>query len=144
MQKLVSRRWPQGLHPGGLGWSHAIQPVLDQALASSFTPDNYRLVQSTALYDINLDLVAVAPDGTFAGCWIGWFDPATGCAEIEPIGVVPAHRRRGLALALCTETARRVARSGGHHVFINTGPSDMYQRLTRPTGKPALRRSPAV
>jgi GNAT superfamily N-acetyltransferase len=112
--------------PADLPFHPNHQPALDESLSSSFTLESYRRVQSTDLYDISLDLVAVAPDGSFAGCCIGWLDRATGWAEIEPLGIVPAHRRRGLALALCAETARRVARAGGHHVFINTGPSDMY------------------
>lgn len=99
---------------------------MDEAWSSSFTLETYRNVQSTNLYDIGLDLVAVAPDGTLAGCCIGWFDPATGWAEIEPLGVVPGHRRRGLAVAMCAEIARRVSLSEGQHVFINTGASDTY------------------
>ena len=106
---------------------HANQrPRLDESWTSSFTAESYRRVQAAGLYDASLDLVAVAPDGSLAGCCVGWLDPATGWAEIEPLGVVPAHRRRGLAVALCAEVARRVALSGGHHVFINTGPSEMY------------------
>jgi GNAT superfamily N-acetyltransferase len=112
--------------PADLPFHPDHQPSLDESPSSSFTLDSYRQVQRAALYDISFDLVAIARDGSFAGCCIGWFDPATGWAEIEPLGVVPAHRRRGLALALCAETARRVAHSGGHHLFINTGPSAMY------------------
>jgi GNAT superfamily N-acetyltransferase len=102
------------------------RPDLDESWSSSFTVDAYHQVQRTALYDADLDLVAIAPDGDLAGCCIGWFDASTGWAEIEPLGVVSAHRRRGLAVALCAEVAQRVARYGGRHVFINTGPSESY------------------
>lgn len=67
------------------------------------------------LYDPALDLVAVADadrDGRFAACCIAWFDPATGVCEIEPLGVAPKHRRRGLAVALCLEVANLVADAG--------------------------------
>lgn len=112
--------------PADLPFHPDHRPDMDESGSSSFTLDTYRRVQQTALYDLDFDLVAVAPDESLAGCCIGWFDPATGWAEIEPLGVVPAHRRRGLALALCAEVALRVSRFGGQHVFINTGPSDMY------------------
>lgn len=29
MQRLASRCWPNGLHPGGLGWSHATDQLAD-------------------------------------------------------------------------------------------------------------------
>lgn len=112
--------------PADLPFHPDHRPHMDASWTSSFTAETYRRVQAAGLYDPSLDLVAIAPDGSLAGCCIGWLDPATGWAEIEPLGVVPAHRRRGLALALCAEVARRVALSGGHHVFINTGPSEMY------------------
>lgn len=102
------------------------RPDIDESWSSSFILEQYRRVRSTELYDIEFDLVAVAPDGSFAACCIGWLDSATGWVEIEPLGVVPDHRRRGLALALCAEVARRAADRGAHDVFINTGPSELY------------------
>ena len=66
------------------------------------------------------------PAGDLAGSCIAWYDSATGWAEIEPLGIVPAHRRRGLAVALCLEVARRVSELGGRELFINTGPRDDY------------------
>ena len=112
--------------PADLPFHPNHRPDMDESWTSSFTAETYRRVQAAGLYDVSLDLVAVAPDGSLAGCCIGWLDPATGWVEIEPLGVVPAYRRRGLALALCAEVARRVSLSGGHDVFINTGPSEMY------------------
>lgn len=101
-------------------------PHLDESWSSSFTLDAYHRVQDTHLYDTQFDLVVQAPDGSLAGCCIGWLDATTGWTEIEPLGVVPAHRRRGLAAALCAEIAARTASAGGHHVFINTGSSNSY------------------
>lgn len=112
--------------PADLPFHPDHRPHLDDSWTSSFTAEHYRRVQATKLYDIGLDLVVVAPDGSLAACCIAWLDPATGWAEIEPLGVVPAHRRQGLAIALCAEVARRVTQRGGHTVFINTGPSELY------------------
>lgn len=103
--------------------------VINADAESSFTADAYDSVRGAWLYDWSLDLVAVAEDGTdgrFAACCIAWFDAATGVCEIEPLGVAPEHRRRGLAVALCLEVAHRVGERGGTHVFINTQPQPGY------------------
>ena len=83
-------------------------------------------MQETWLYDPELDLVVVAPDGSLAGCCLAWYDATTGVAGIEPLGVVPEHRGRGLAGMLCLEAAERVRRTGGREMFINTGPRVEY------------------
>jgi GNAT superfamily N-acetyltransferase len=103
------------------------RPV-DPDAESSFTPAAYDAVCGTWLYDRRLDLVAVADDdhGAFGACCIAWFDPATGVCEIEPLGVAPEHRRRGLAVALCLEVAHLVAERGGTHVYINAQPQPGY------------------
>ncbi len=76
-------------------------PPADPEATSRFTGPLYEQVRATWLYDEALDLVVEAPDGSLAACCILWWDPATGVGEIEPLGVVPAHRRLGLAGALC-------------------------------------------
>ena len=90
-------------------WKPSSMPYIDGRpvdpdAESTFTPEAYESVRGVWLYDRSLDLVAIADDdnsGQFcAGC-IAWFDPANGVCEIEPLGVAPEHRRRGLAVALC-------------------------------------------
>jgi GNAT superfamily N-acetyltransferase len=112
--------------PSSLPWHPDHRPPIAPGATSSFTEVAYERVQQTWLYDIAFDLVAVAPDGRFAACCIAWFDPTTGTAEIEPLGVIPGHRRQGLAGALCHEVCVRVAAAGGREVFINTGPNIAY------------------
>jgi ribosomal protein S18 acetylase RimI-like enzyme len=112
--------------PASLPWHPDHRPVVDPRATSSFTMKSYEAARETWLYDANFDLVAVAPDGTLAGCCIAWFDPASRCAEIEPLGVVPEHRRNGLAGAMCLEVVARVAAGGGEEVFIDTGPNAAY------------------
>lgn len=111
--------------PSTLPWADG-RPPADPEATSNFTMKRYEPVRATRLYDQELDLVAVAPDGSFAGCCIVWFDPDIGVAEIEPLGVVPAHRKRGVAGALCDEAVARVGDRGGREVVIHTGPNDAY------------------
>jgi ribosomal protein S18 acetylase RimI-like enzyme len=110
--------------PASLPWKD--RRAVDRDAESSFTRERYRAVRDTWLYDPDLDLVAQAADGSLAGCCIAWFDPAIGVAEIEPLGVVPEHRRNGLAVAMCLAVVERVRARGGHEIFINTGPREEY------------------
>ena len=101
--------------------------AVDPAAESSFTAAAYDAVRGAWLYDRSLDLVAVRDDdGRFASCCIAWFDPATGVCEIEPLGVAPDDRRRGLAIAMCLEVAKVVYERGGASVYINTQPEPAY------------------
>lgn len=119
-------------------WKPSSIPYIDGRLVdpdaeSSFTPAAYESVRNAWLYDPALDLVAVADsdrNGRFGACCIAWFDPATGVCEIEPLGVAPEHRRRGLAVALCLEVASFVADAGGTHVYINAQPQPGYVAST--------------
>jgi GNAT superfamily N-acetyltransferase len=112
--------------PSALPWHPEHRPDQAPAATSSYDLVAHEQVTRTALYDLDLDLVVEAPDGSLVGCCIVWLDPRLGVAEIEPLGIHPAHRRKGLAGALCHEAVARVARRGGSEVFINTGPRPAY------------------
>jgi GNAT superfamily N-acetyltransferase len=112
--------------PLTLPWPGAVPPEVTGETTSRITAPIHEQVRRTWLYDERRDLVVEAPDGTLAGCCIVWWDPAVKCAEIEPLGVVPEHRRKGLARAMCLEAAAMIAALGGTQVFINTGPSADY------------------
>ena len=111
--------------PVTLPWPDGTAPVSPD-LTSRFTAEHYEQVRRTWLYDQSRDLVVEAPDGSLAACCIAWWDPAARCAEIEPLGVLPGHRRLGLATAMCMAVAAQVAALGGDQVHINTGPRADY------------------
>ena len=112
--------------PADLPWHPDHRPPTSADAASSFDEARFERVEQTPLYDRSLDLVVEAPDGALVACATAWFDPDLGVAEIEPLGVVPSHRRIGLAGALCLEVSARVAERGGFEVFINAGPREAY------------------
>src|SRR5215469_9453377 len=112
--------------PADLPWPGEMPPGVTANSESRMTAALHARVRATWLYDPDLDLVVEAPDGTLAGSCIVWWDPALKCAEIEPLGVVPRHRRKGLAGAMCLEAVSRVAALGGTQVFINVGPRPEY------------------
>ena len=102
------------------------QPSWPPEATSRFTLEHYRQCRRTCLYEQDRDLVVEAPDGSLAACCILWWDPATGAGEIEPLGVVPGHRRRGLATALCAAAGTIIAGLGGAEVHINSWPMPNY------------------
>lgn len=112
--------------PATMPWPDGSTYSVDPALTSRFTDAHFEQVRRAWLYDQQLDFVVEAPDGTLAACCTAWWDPTIGCAEIEPLGVAPEHRRKGLARALCMEVCAQVAIRGGIEVFINTAPNDDY------------------
>lgn len=75
---------------------------------------------NTPLYDPELDLVAVAPDGRVAGVCIWWYQPALKAAQIEPLAVHPDFQHLGLSQALMAEGYRRAAARGAETARVET------------------------
>ena len=96
--------------PAALPFTPEHRPAAASDATSSFDAHKLRRAQSLWPYDPSRDLVITTADGEAAACCTIWFDETTGAAEIEPLGVVPEHRRRGLAIALCHAALDAVAR----------------------------------
>ena len=89
------------------------------ALDNRDNPTWYRNIQTAPLYRRDLDLVAVAPDGSIAAFCTIWLDDVTRSACFEPVGVVPAHQRRGLGRVLLAEGLRRLQKMGALSAFVS-------------------------
>jgi ribosomal protein S18 acetylase RimI-like enzyme len=72
-------------------------------------------------YDRELDVVAVAPDGTIASYAMCWVDRANKVGEFEPVGTRPAFERRGLARAALLEGMARMQARGAETALVSTG-----------------------
>ena len=70
---------------------------------SKVTLEAYRRMRSVSDYTPELDIVVVAPDGTFAAYCICWLDPVNKIGEFEPVGTRETFRGKGLgkAVMLC-------------------------------------------
>ena len=98
-------------------------------------PSWYRNIQTAPLYRRDLDLTAVAPDGSIASFCTSWFDDVTRTAYFEPVATVPAHQRKGLSRALLTEGLRRLQRMGATIAFVGgfeEGPNRLYGSVFGP------------
>ncbi len=81
-----------------------------------------------------LDLVAVAPDGSFAAFTTVRLDPSSGITEFEPVGTHPDHRNLGLARAVIIEGLKRLQNYSPSMICIpgaatNDGATRLYDSL---------------
>lgn len=106
-------------HPPSIPYPPEYAARVSPDAESRFCAEFYEDLRRTAFYDPELDLVVEAPDGSLAAHCTVWWSPALGTAEVEPLGVVPEHRRLGLGGALALEACARVGELGGHEVYIN-------------------------
>jgi len=72
----------------------------------------YRRFMQSPVYDPELDLIAVDPEGRVAAFCICWLDEVNRAGHFEPVGTRAAFRRRGLGKAVVWEGLRRMKARG--------------------------------
>jgi ribosomal protein S18 acetylase RimI-like enzyme len=85
---------------------------------ANMTPELLKMYASAQFYDAYRDVVVVAPDGRFAAFATGRMDPVSKLAELEPVGVHPDYRKRGLGKAICYEAIKRLQEHGAMRIVI--------------------------
>jgi len=94
--------------------------------STSMTAEWRRATLRDPHYDPTLDLVAITAGGDLAGFCVGWLTPplptlsGQRVAQVEPLGVHPAHQRAGLGRALLLEIFRRARALGAVHIEVDT------------------------
>jgi GNAT superfamily N-acetyltransferase len=86
-------------------------------------------VELSPSFEDELNLVAVAPDGSFAATVGLTFDSANRHGLIEPVCTHPDHRRHGLARVLLLEGLRRLAGRGALTASLDTGEGEAANAL---------------
>lgn len=108
-------------------------------------PSWYRNIQTAPLYRRDLDLVAVAPDGSIGSFCTVWFDDVTRTAYFEPVATIPSKQRMGLGRAVLTEGLVRLSSMGAVKAFVggySIGANALYSSVFGPaytTYEPWLR-----
>jgi len=94
----------------------------------NISDDDYACYMRLPGYDRDLDIVAVAPDGTVAALVNGWTDPVNRIGELDSVSARPAYRRQGLTRAVLLECLRRLKAHGMDRVHVSTGVSNTPAR----------------
>ncbi len=120
---------PGAAPSGGTAWCDLHQPIrptvpegfhlVDRKQASGPHPMVERngaavedRLKTTALYDPSFDLSLVDAHDNLAGYALFWFDPITRLGLLEPLRILDAFQRRGLASVLINEGLRRLRHAG--------------------------------
>jgi GNAT superfamily N-acetyltransferase len=77
-------------------------------------------------YRADVDIVAVAPDGTLAAYTMGWYDERNRSGEFEPVGTLARYRRMGLARAVGVAVLRAFRDAGGETALVFARGDDGY------------------
>jgi predicted N-acetyltransferase YhbS len=77
-------------------------------------------LRSDPAYQMEHQILVIAPDGRGAAFCGMWQLPGTNYAVVEPVATVPEHRRMGLARTAIHEAVRRVAAQGATEVWVGS------------------------
>jgi mycothiol synthase len=102
-----SMRPVAGEHEAGL-----VAEVHNGAFRPKWDAEQYLAVMRTPGFQIDHELVVVAPDGRFAAFTIIWLDPTSRSGYFEPVGCHRDFQWRGLTSALMYEGMRRMRAAG--------------------------------
>ncbi len=122
--------------PGDMEDCQKIADLLNAAFNRDFhTAQEYRTYTEKALsYNNELDLAAVAPDGSFGAYAAMIFDEANGYGLFEPVCTHPDHYRKGLAKTLMLACLGRVKAMGATEATVATGDMAAANRLYQSVG----------
>jgi mycothiol synthase len=130
--KIPTGVLPVGFHVRPLAGAHEVEErarLHQQAFESqAVTVEGYQNVTHAPLYQPELDLVAVAPDGRLAAFCLCWLDEANKVGLFEPVGTHPDFRRMGLARAVMLEGLRRMQACGIETVVVASSADNAASR----------------
>jgi len=96
----------------------AVQGAVFSHCGEYMTLEAAKIYRKAEFYHPERDIVVVAPDGSFAAFATGRMDPVSKLGELEPVGVHPDHRRKGLGKAVCLECIRILQKHGAKAIVI--------------------------
>jgi mycothiol synthase len=108
--------------------------VHSSAFDSNWIAEKYLEVLCSPSFNIEHELVVVAPDGRFAAFLVYWLDPISKSGLFEPVGCHKEFRRRGLTKALMLEGMKRMIDAGMETALVgnkidNEAASRLYDSI---------------
>jgi predicted N-acetyltransferase YhbS len=123
-----------------LSWVQTPADVIGRVEAhrAAFAPSDlsvrkYARMQRTWPYRPGLDRVALTDAGVIVAFCTAWLDEENAAGLLEPVGTHPAHQRRGLARAVCTDALLALREAGARTAQVAFG-SDAGYATYRSTG----------
>lgn len=129
MSHPLTEPLPESALPG----SFTIRPFAGEREVSEYVELHRAAFESTSMtcdwrlrtlsmpqYRPELDIVAVASDGSLAGFCVGWFNAERHTGQVEPLGVHPRFHHMGLGRTLLLESLRRFKAHGANTVLVET------------------------
>ncbi len=93
------------------GFNHGDEPPDDSV-------EDQKIMQSAPNFKKDLNIVVVAPDGSYASYCGMWYEPVNRIAYVEPVATDPDYRRMGLASSAVLEGIRRCGELGANVAYV--------------------------
>lgn len=106
------------IRPAQMDECAQLAAVHSASFGSDWTADTYHHVMESPGYDVERELVVVAPDGTFAAFCIYWLDEINKVGLLEPVGTHKDFRRLGLSRALNYYALCQMRAAGMEHAQV--------------------------
>ena len=139
---------PQGFrirHLSGRGEIAAYVALVNSAIPKATSVETHQKWIETPEYIPELDLIAVADDGTFAAFCQSYYDPLDLVRSTrregwtDPIGTAPPYRKKGLARAIVSEALWRLKNRGIEDAVLGVaGSNEVAQKLYESIGYRAI------
>ena len=103
------------------GDADSLAHLINAAFGHAFGPEAITNFERSPSFDADLQMIAVAPDGTIASHAGVTIDVSTSLAIVEPVCTHPNHRRLGLATACMATGLIAAAERGATRATVGTG-----------------------
>ena len=102
------------------GFDHEGEPDENGLVEGEFTDGaaERKFMQSAPNFDLDLNIIAVAPNGDWVSYSGMWYEPTNRYCYVEPVATDPDYRLRGLGKAAVTESIRRAKLLGAEIAFV--------------------------
>lgn len=133
-QPILGPNLPNGfsIRPlAGTGEADVVAAMHRAAFGTEYmTSQNRLLIMNTNGYDLSLDLVVIAPDGSMAANCICSVNEESKIGSTDPVGTHPDYRRLGLARALLLTGLQLLKERGMFSVQLGTSGENIAMQKT--------------